>query len=108
MPSCVPAPPSPPNRYLCLKWRCLRDQNWRCFFDRYQLCYLLKDHPDFDRLHRTLRGVAGTETPVLFATHSHPVDDEEESWWHLLDARRADTPIDVPGDVDVRPPPGVQ
>ncbi len=72
------------------------------------LCYLLKDHPDFDRLHRTLRGVAGTETPVLFATHSHPVDDEEESWWDLLDARRADTPSDVPGDVDVGPPPGVQ
>jgi hypothetical protein len=51
------------------------------------LCYLMKDHPDFERLHQTLQGVAGTETPVLFAIHSHPVEDEVESWWRLLDAR---------------------
>jgi hypothetical protein len=55
------------------------------------LCYLMKDHPDFERLHRMLQGVAGTETPVLFANHSHHVEDEDESWWRLLDARLVDS-----------------
>jgi hypothetical protein len=56
------------------------------------LCYLMKDHPEFERLHRMLQGAAGTETPVLFANHSCPVEDEEESWWRLLDARLVDSP----------------
>jgi hypothetical protein len=54
------------------------------------LCYLMKDRSDFERLQRTLQGVAGTGTPVLFANHSHPVEDEEECWWQLLDARLVD------------------
>ena len=56
------------------------------------LCYLMKDHPDFERLQQMLQEVAGSETPVLFANHSLPADDEEESWWRLLDARLVDAP----------------
>jgi hypothetical protein len=57
------------------------------FWEFGALCYLMKDHPDFERLRQMLQGAAGTETRVLFANHFHPVEDENEIWWRLLDAR---------------------
>jgi hypothetical protein len=54
------------------------------------LCYLTHDHPDFERLKRILEAAAGTETRVVFANHSQPVEDEDEVWWRLLDVRLVD------------------
>jgi hypothetical protein len=51
------------------------------------LCYLTKDHPEFERIRDTLRDAMRTERPVLFVNHLKMVEGENETWWKLLDVR---------------------
>ncbi len=57
------------------------------------LCYLVKDHPEFVRLHSLLTTAAGTPTRLWLANYSQMVEDEPgsdgtfESWWKIMDAR---------------------
>jgi hypothetical protein len=53
------------------------------------ICYLTKDHPDFERLKQTLECAAATDEPVSFANHRHMVEGETETWWKLMDVRAA-------------------
>jgi hypothetical protein len=53
------------------------------------ICYLTKDHPDFERLAQTLERAAATDKPVTFANHRHMVEGETETWWKLMDVRAA-------------------
>lgn len=58
------------------------------------ICYLAKDHPEFDRISSTLTAAAGTPTRLWVANHSQMVQDdppladgEFEIWWKILDVR---------------------
>jgi hypothetical protein len=59
------------------------------------ICYLTRDHQDFERLRRTLAAVAGTNQRVWFANHSEMMVTEPaggvegETWWKLMDVRPA-------------------
>jgi hypothetical protein len=53
------------------------------------VCYLTRDHPEFDRLRATLTDAIASDTPVVFANESWPVEGETEIWNRLLDVRPA-------------------
>jgi hypothetical protein len=53
------------------------------------ICYLTRDHPEYDRIKDTLERAAATETPVIFANNMHMVVGETETWWKLMDVRPA-------------------
>jgi hypothetical protein len=59
------------------------------------ICYLTRDHPEFERLRSTLSTAASTSKKVWIANHStmmttDPVGDVEgETWWKLMDVRLA-------------------
>jgi hypothetical protein len=60
------------------------------------MCYLSRDHPEFDRIRSTLAAAAGTSTRLWLANHSQMVNDEPrtgdgefEIWWKILDVRPA-------------------
>lgn len=62
------------------------------------ICYLTKDHPEYERIKQTLEGAAATDEPVIFANHARMVEGETETWWKLLDARPAPPPLDPNAD----------
>jgi hypothetical protein len=58
------------------------------------ICYLTRDHPEFERIRATLTEAAGTSQRVWFANHSEMVhgepttqDGEFEIWWKIMDVR---------------------
>jgi hypothetical protein len=57
------------------------------------VCYLAKDHPEFERLRATLTGAATTSARLWVANHSQMVKErvtngaESEIWWKIMDAR---------------------
>jgi hypothetical protein len=58
------------------------------------VCYLTRDHPDFDRIRATVWRAAGTRTMLWVVHHSEMVADEPktqdgefEVWWKILDVR---------------------
>jgi hypothetical protein len=59
------------------------------------VCYLTRDHPEFERIRETLTKIAGTPTVVWVANHSEMMegepaaDGECEIWWKILDVRPA-------------------
>jgi hypothetical protein len=60
------------------------------------MCYLAKDHPEFDRLHASLAAAAGTPAQLWVANYSQMVKDEPTSdegefeiWWKIMDVRPA-------------------
>jgi hypothetical protein len=53
------------------------------------ICYLATAHPEFDRIKQTLENAAATDEQVIFANHRQMVEGETETWWKLLDVRRA-------------------
>lgn len=53
------------------------------------LCYLMRDHPEFERLRGELAAAAASGARVLLATRTWPVEGEAEVWNVVLDARPA-------------------
>jgi hypothetical protein len=60
------------------------------------VCYLTRDHAEFQRLRSILTQAAGTQKVVWVANHSdmiesEPADDdgEYEVWWKIMDVRLA-------------------
>jgi hypothetical protein len=60
------------------------------------VCYLTRDHPEFNRLRSILTKAAGTSTVVWVANRSEMVesepttdDGEFEVWWKIMDVRPA-------------------
>jgi hypothetical protein len=60
------------------------------------MCYLVKHHPEFERLRSTLAAAAGTPVRLWVANHSQMVHDEPttddgefEIWWKIMDVRPA-------------------
>ena len=51
------------------------------------VCYLTRDHPEFDRIRATLEQAAASGTRVWLANHMHMVEGEAEVWWKIMDVR---------------------
>jgi hypothetical protein len=51
------------------------------------LCYLTRDHPEFERIKRTLDEAVAAGSMVWFANESQMVESETEIWWKLMDVR---------------------
>src|SRR5579883_3184981 len=49
------------------------------------ICYLAKDHPEYERIKNTLEHAAAMDEQVIFANYLHMVEGETETWWKLLD-----------------------
>jgi hypothetical protein len=60
------------------------------------VCYLTRDHPEFERIRLTLAEAIASGNPVCFATHSWPVEGETEIWNKILDARPSQWPEPAP------------
>jgi hypothetical protein len=54
------------------------------------VCYLTRDHPEFDRIRATLAAAAVSGGRVSLANHMHMVEGEREVWWKILDVRPLD------------------
>jgi hypothetical protein len=53
------------------------------------ICYLTKDHPEYERIKHTLEHAAASNTQVIFANHMHMIEGKAETWWKLMDVRPA-------------------
>ena len=53
------------------------------------ICYLTRDHPEFERIKNTLEHAVVTEEQVILANYPHMVEGETETWWKILDIRPA-------------------
>lgn len=59
------------------------------FWEYSPICYLTKDHPEFERVKHTLERAAATNEQVVVANHGHVVEGETETWLKILDVRPA-------------------
>jgi hypothetical protein len=57
------------------------------FWEYSPVCYLTRDHPEFDRIRATLEEAARTGDRVWLANRMHMVRGETEIWWKILDVR---------------------
>ena len=57
------------------------------FWEYSPVCYLTRDHPEFDRIRATLAEAARTGRRVWLANRMHLVEEESEAWWQILDVR---------------------
>ncbi|HKI30922.1 MAG TPA: hypothetical protein VKA46_03580 [Gemmataceae bacterium] len=53
------------------------------------ICYLTKNHPEFERIKQTLERAVALDEQVVFANHGHMVEGDTETWWKLMDVRQA-------------------
>ncbi len=58
------------------------------------ICYLTRDHPNFERIRSLLASAAGTSRKVWLANHSEMIVTEAqgaegETWWKIMDVRLA-------------------
>ncbi|HXG11892.1 MAG TPA: hypothetical protein VNK04_19200 [Gemmataceae bacterium] len=51
------------------------------------VCYLTRDHPDFERIRATLREALASQSMVWLAPHTWPVEGETEIWTKIMDVR---------------------
>jgi hypothetical protein len=51
------------------------------------VCYLTRDHPEFERIRATLEEAASSGRRVWLANRMHQVESETEIWWKILDVR---------------------
>jgi hypothetical protein len=51
------------------------------------VCYLTREHPEFDRIRATLEQAAASGSRVWLANRMHLVEGETETWWKILDVR---------------------
>jgi hypothetical protein len=56
------------------------------------ICYLTRDHPDFERILGILREAATAGRPVVFVIETWPIEGETEIWAKIMDVR----PLPVP------------
>jgi hypothetical protein len=49
------------------------------------VCYLTRDHPEFDRIRRALAEAAGSGRRVWLVNRMHLVEGDTEIWWKILD-----------------------
>jgi len=59
------------------------------------VCYLTREHPEFDRIRATLEQAVASGGRVWLANRMHLVDGDTEIWWKILDVRPVPS---VPGD----------
>jgi hypothetical protein len=68
-----------------------------CFWEFSSVCYLTRDHPEFQRIHTTLKDAVASRTPVVFANETWSIRGETEIWLKILDARPVEVPDEQPG-----------
>jgi len=51
------------------------------------VCYLTREHPEFDRIRATLEQAAASGRRVWLANRMRLVQGETEVWWKILDVR---------------------
>jgi len=51
------------------------------------VCYLAKDHPEFDRIYTTLTAAQASDQRIWFAKRTHALESETETWFKILDVR---------------------
>jgi hypothetical protein len=51
------------------------------------VCYLTRDHPEFERIRATLEQAAASGGRVWLANRMRMVEGETEIWWKILDVR---------------------
>src|SRR5262245_3663752 len=59
-------------------------------WDYSPICYLTRDHPEFDRIRTTLAQAAASGGRVWLANRMHLVEGQTEIWWQILDVRPSD------------------
>jgi hypothetical protein len=59
------------------------------------ICYLVRDHPDFERIRTTLEEAAASGRRVWFANYSWPDQSDDEVWNRIMDVRPV--PVAAPG-----------
>jgi hypothetical protein len=57
------------------------------FWEYSPVCYLTREHPEFDGIQTTLEQAAATGSRVWLANRMHLVEGETEIWWQILDVR---------------------
>jgi hypothetical protein len=70
--------------------RFVRDDDSRlkvAFWAMSPVCYLCRDHPEFERLRSTLEQAMAAGSLVRFAHHLRPEESETETWWKIMDVR---------------------
>jgi hypothetical protein len=60
------------------------------------VCYLTRDHPEFDRIRATLEQAAASGSRVWLANRMHLVEGETEIWWQILDVRPIEAVLSEP------------
>jgi hypothetical protein len=51
------------------------------------VCYLMRQHPEFDRIRTILNEAAASGAPVRLANRTWVVEEETELWHQILDVR---------------------
>lgn len=54
------------------------------------VCYVRRDHPDFERIRTTLEHAVASGNRVWLATHTWPETSETEIWMKIMDVRPGD------------------
>ena len=67
------------------------------------VCYLVRDHPDFERIRDTLKEAATTRRRLWFANYSWPEQSGTEIWNRIMDVRPVPVPVDAPPVVAAAP-----
>jgi hypothetical protein len=57
------------------------------FWEYSPICYLSREHLEFDRIRATLEQAAASGSRVWLANRMHVVEGETEIWWKILDVR---------------------
>jgi hypothetical protein len=57
------------------------------------VCYLVRDHPNFERIRTTLEEAAATGSRVWFANYTWPEKSETEIWNRIMDVRPVQAPV---------------
>ena len=61
------------------------------FWEYSPVCYLTRDHPEFDRIRATLEQAAASGRRVWLANRMHLVESETEIWWKIMDVRAVES-----------------
>jgi hypothetical protein len=56
------------------------------------ICYLTRDHPEFERIRTTLEEAAASGSMVCFAKYTWPEESETEIWNKIMDVRPVPAP----------------
>jgi hypothetical protein len=51
------------------------------------VCYLTRDHPEFERIQATLKAAAASKSRVWFANETDLIEGETEIWSRIMDVR---------------------